>query len=32
VHALELIEALLRFRAVDDALRRSVATQWLGWT
>jgi hypothetical protein len=31
VHTIKLVEALSRFRAVDDALCRSVAAQWLEW-
>jgi hypothetical protein len=32
VHTLKLVEALSRFRHVDDRLCRSVATQWFEWT
>ncbi|HVS19888.1 MAG TPA: hypothetical protein VMT18_14885 [Planctomycetota bacterium] len=31
VHTIKLVEALSRFRAVDDALCRSVAAQWFEW-
>ncbi len=32
VHTLKLVEALSRFRHVDDPLCRSVAAQWFEWT
>jgi hypothetical protein len=32
VHGVKLLEALVRFRHVDDRLARSVAAQWFEWT
>jgi hypothetical protein len=32
VHTLKLVEALARFRHIDDPLCRSVAAQWFEWT
>ena len=32
VHTIKLVEALTRYREVDDALCRSVAAQWFEWT
>ena len=32
VHTIKLVEVLVRYRDLDDALCRSVAAQWLEWT
>jgi hypothetical protein len=32
VHTIKLVEALVRYRDLDDPLCRSVAAQWFEWT